>query len=589
MTAKWQAGKTYAPGALVIPTSTVKQTFDAPTNGGFETGDLTGWTTTAGTWAVTSEHYEGSHGVQLTGGAGSLDLTTANLIKPGQAVNATAMAMLVNSGEDDGDAAIALLWLDADGGAVGSPAIGNHIRGKGGSYYATQVTAIAPAGAAQVRIRLTGTAPSSGGALHYDAVSWDANIQSPPKGLVYKATQAAPGKSGSTEPTWPGTLATEVTDNQVTWEGVIASQIVWQASPVMRSGSVEPSWPTDVGAAVVDGTGQWITTTPMVSDSRCPHSAQVAIEAEKVFAGDTDITRYSATGNPLDWSSAQDAGFIPHGLKSVQETEVTALGVYRGNLAIFTASALQLWKADPDPAAIILLDTVESVGTAYPRGMVPVEQDVFFVSPLGVRSISVSASQQAMGEGDIGNPMDTIVRALVGPDVTPLAAFFPNLGQSLFFFGDQVVVLFKNKLAKLTGWALYTLPISVTDVAVLDGDLYVRDATDIYWFQVGSKTDYGNAFDVVLEWQYLDFGTPGTTKTFAGVSMDADAAVTVSAGYDLQAASRRTGKKRLARVSERFLSFAFVGKVASYRVDIASDEMDSFTRLNVYFRDGGAL
>lgn len=594
MTAKWQAGKTYAPGALVTPTSTPSQTVMQPLNAGFETGDLTGWTPAqSGRWAVISGAgaYEGAYCAQASG-SGLTDMgNDARVpVKPGVRVTVSAKVRLTNYGTDDAGGEVNVLWFDAAGTELTSQRVrGNNINGKGGVWKVSSASGVAPATAASFSILLATNNGTHGSTVEWDATSFSYAVQTVPAGLVYKATQAAPGKSGSVEPTWPNALGVSVTDNQVTWEGVIASQIVWQATPAYKSGASEPTWPTDVGAAIKDGTVNWTTATPMVADANCPHSKQVAIESEKVFAGDVDITRYSATGNPLDWTTSQDAGFIPHGLKSVQETEVTALGIYRGNLAIFTAAALQLWKADPDPAAITILDTVESVGTAYPRGMVPVEQDVFFVSPLGVRSISVSASQQAMGEGDIGNPMDPIVQSLVGPSVEPLAAFFPNLGQSLFFFGNQVVVLFKNKLSKLTGWALYTLPISVTDVTVLDGDLYVRDATDIYWFQLGNKTDYGNAFDVVLEWQYLDFGTPGTTKSFAGISLDADAVATVSAGYDVQVPTRRTGKKRLARVSERFLSLAFVGKSASFKAEFSSVEMDSFSRLNVYFRDGGAL
>lgn len=590
MTAVWQAGKTYVPGSLVKPTSASPPTNVQPANASFETGDLTAWTTPdPSRWTVsTGGAYDGTYFVRVSGsGLTSMASTTYGTINPGQTVTVEAKGSITNAGTDDASLQVILEWWDAS--SLLSYVAGPIRSGKGG-FWTTQVASgSAPAGATRFRISLSVDNGSHGSTVEWDSVAYRYSFSAPPAGLVYKATQADPGKSGAVEPTWPGTLGVPVTDNEVTWEGVIASQIVWQASPIMQSGATEPTWPTDVDAVVADGIGQWTTTTPAIADSKCPHSKQVLIASDKVLAGDDDITRYSATDNPLDWSTVNDAGFIAHGMRSVQETSITALALYRGNIAIFTASCLQLWKADPDPAAIVILDSVESIGTSYNRGTIPVSQDVFFISPLGVRSISVSANQQAMGEGDIGQPMDAIVRDLLGPDVQPLCGFFPNIGQTLFFFGNQVVVLFSNKLTKLTGWALYELPITVTDVATLDGDLYLRDATDIYWFKAGAKSDYGNAFKVVVEWQYLEFGTPGTIKNFTGITMDADTPATVSAGYAVQYPTRRTGKKRIARATESFLSFAFVGKQASFKLEMDSDTMDSFTRLNVYFEDGGML
>src|SRR5574340_45244 len=592
MTEKWQPGKTYAPGSLVVPTSAAPATVPVLANGDFDAGSLSSWTTPdPAKWAVdTSNPYSGTYSAKASGGGISYLRNTTHIpVFAGQVITVTARVKLTNAGTNDLGAQAGIDWFTSADVQIGTTSQGSLLFGKGGYWTQSTATFPAPAGAAYGLARLGVNTGSHGGNVNFDSITVSSSYQGVPPGLVYKATQAAPGKSAATEPTWPTSVGVPVTDNQVTWEGVIASQIVWQATPILKSGSTEPTWPTDVTGQVHDGSGDWTAITPMVTDPKCPHSKQVLIASEKVVAGDVDITRYSATSNPLDWSTANDAGFIAHGLFSVQETSITALALYRGNIALFTASSLQLWKSDPDPAAIVILDTVESVGTTYNRAAVPVEQDVFFTSDLGVRSISVSASQQAMGEGDVGNPMDPVVRALVGPGVTPLAGFFPNLGQTLFFFGNQVVVLFKNKLTKLTGWALYTLPITVTDVATLDGDLYVRDATDIYWFQPGSKTDYGNRFQVVLEWQYLDFGTPGTTKTFMGVSWDADAVGTVSAGYKVQVPTARTGPKYLARATAAFYTMAFVGKSASFKLTMDSTDMDSFSRLNVYFRDGGAL
>lgn len=587
MTAKWEAGKTYVPGSLVTPVTAPTVVGGQPANGSFESGS-SNWTLPTGYSVTTGNAYEGTHSLQYDGtGPASAVSTDQRAVTPGQRITASVMVQQGASGSGKAGAAALLLWYDASHASISYNAGNTVSSGSGGKWSKSSVTAAAPANAAYVAVGVS-CSKNSSHSMWVDQVQWDYSYFTPAGGLVYKAVQPAPGKSGSGEPAWPPVLGQQVIDNQVIWEAVTASQIVWTARPINRSGTVEPVWPTQVSGAVHDGSIDWLAITPVVTDPNCPQSKQVAIAAAKVYSGDKDITRYCATYNPLDWTTPEDAGFIAHGLQSVQEPNCTALAVYRGNLAILTASNLQLWKADPDPAAILILDSVESVGTNYARGSVPVAQDVFFISQQGVRSISVSASQQAMGEGDVGNPVDPLVRDLLGADSDPVAVFFPNLGHSLFFFGNQALVLFQNKLAKITGWALYALPIEVTDAATLDGDLYVRDATDIYWMDQGANADFSGAFPVVLEWQYLDFGRTNSRKTFMGVSQESDATGTVSAAYAIQDTERRTGEKRLPRKgSDAFMTMSFVAKHASFRLTYDSAEIESFTRMTVYFQDGG--
>lgn len=586
MTAKWEAGKTYVPGSLVTPVTAPDIVSGQPANGDFENGSAS-WSLPAFYTVTTGAHYDGTHALQYDGtGTASAVSTDQRVVTPGQSITASCMVQQGASSSGKANGAVLILWYDSAHNQIAYKA-GNVVSSGSGDWKKSSVTDVAPANAAYVAVGVS-CSKNSGFSMWVDQVTWDYSYFTPAGGLVYKAVQPSPGKSAATEPAWPPVLGQQVIDNEVIWEAVTATQIVWTARPINKSGATEPTWPLSVGGLVHDGTIDWQAETPAVSDPNCPHSKQVAIAAGKVFAGDKDITRYSATYNPLDWTTPEDAGFIAHGLQSVQEPICTALAVYRGNLAILTASNLQLWKADPDPAAILILDTVESIGTNYPRGAVPVSQDVFFISTQGIRSISVSASQQAMGEGDVGNPVDPLVRDLLGADSDPVAVFFPNLGHSLFFFGSQALVLFQNKLAKITGWALYILPIQVKYAATLDGDLYVRDDDDIYWMDQGFKADFDGSFPVVLEWQYLDFGRTNSRKTFMGVSQESDATGTVSAAYAIQDTERRTGEKRLPRKgSDAFMTMSFVAKHASLRLTYESTDMESFTRMTVYFQDGG--
>lgn len=450
MTAKWQAGKTYVPGSLVVPLSSAPVVNTAIANAGFESGDLTSWDQAAGSWSVSNiAPYQGSYSAQLSVGAGSLDMSDYIPVAAGQQITATVQVQLINSGNNDGDGAIALLWFDASLGALGA-AVGSHVTGSGGHYKPSTVSAAAPA-QGYVKIRFAATAPSSGGYIQFDNASWDYAYANPSPGIVYKATQAAPGKSGTTEPAWPGIVGVPVTDNEVTWEGEIATRIVWQASPLARSGDTEPAWPGENGAAVHDGTIDWIAQTPQITDVNCPHSTIVVIAASKVYAADNDIVRFSATVNPLDWSTANDAGYLAFGLQLYGSNPAKAMNLYRSNVCVFNAEGFQNWQVDEDPANTALLDALP-IASTFHAAMAPTATDLFFLSSKGVRSVGISATGVSLQNGDVGMPIDVLVRARMAMATSyknqPLATYLPAEGQYWLAFSDPFIDPWVSVLSK---------------------------------------------------------------------------------------------------------------------------------------------
>ena len=446
MTDIWQGGKTYVPGALVKPSSTTVVAQPQPTNGDFETGDLTGWAQGASRWTNTSTTpYAGTKCVVLSGsGIDSLNNTNVVPVKPGQRITAQAMAKLTNNGTNDQGAQIIIVWRDASHAELPNPELGTLIYGQGGYWKLTSASGAAPAGTAEAFIRLNGNNGTHGGTLEFDQVSWSYAYQAPPPGLIFKATQAAPGKSGSAEPTWPTTVGVPVTDNEVTWEGVIASRVVWEASPIMQTGDTEPVWPLSAGAIVHDGNMDWVAISSQITDKNCPNSKVVAIMASKVFAADKDIVRFSATVNPLDWTSSQDAGYLPTGLQQANSNDMTVLAPYRSNLTAFNASSFQNWQVDPDPSAMSLLDQMEGIGSSAQHAAQPVGNDLFYLSQLGVRSVSIAAGTESLAAGDVGIPVDSLVQASLAYLAAkgfspPRATYYPSAGQYWLAFDSSVL------------------------------------------------------------------------------------------------------------------------------------------------------
>lgn len=552
-TPQWQPGTLYEPGALVVPRTAPAPATLPLQNPGAETGTLDGWNidifggsgtaTASGAKKFTGGFaffWQGSSG---GGPAGGVEATWVNAtvgpVRPGQSVSASAMMALDDTGQSQNQGYVRLNWYDENDQFINFNA-GNNIRGNNSSWRRSSVTATAPAGAAYVRVAVWTTANYSGG-VRFDDVQWTYSFTAD-EGLVYRAVQPASGVSAANEPAWPPILGEQVIDNEVIWEALLASRVVWQASPILVSGPTEPVWPEVVGSFVADNTINWRVTSRRVEDPNCPQSKIVAIASSKVFAADNDIVRYCATVNPLDWTSSDNAGYLPTGLQNYGANPVAAMGLYRGNVIPFNAEAFQLWQVDEDPASMSLLDALP-LGSTQHQAIAPVSNDLFFLSSQGVRTVGIAASSTNFQSGDVGMPIDPLVRELVASGLVPLALYYPAAGQYWLIFprpaeGDSEVFVYSmTQVGAVGAWSRYVFPFLIEDWAIRADSLYLRSGDRIHRVEdasVGDEVAPGDIrqFPGVVQWPYLDFGQPGVTKMVVGFDVVGHGDVAVQFGYD---------------------------------------------------------
>lgn len=275
----WQPGTLYLPGDLVQPITQPAPNNPQVINGYFEQG-TTGWTFSGDASLSTSHGYGSPNCVQLPGNKpDGVALNNAQLVVPvgGQL---TANSMIQQGASVAGATAgwTEIRWYDSLNTLLQTDK-GNVVdSGSGGAWHQSTVTATAPASAAYARaaIHLTSVADHNHEIFGDNLVVSGASAGLP-EGLVYKAVQAESGTSGSSEPAWPGILGQQVIDNEVIWEAVTTSRVVWTASPRYVSGATEPVWPTDIGAMVQDGSINWRAVSRRVEDEKCPRSKVVAL------------------------------------------------------------------------------------------------------------------------------------------------------------------------------------------------------------------------------------------------------------------------------------------------------------------------
>jgi hypothetical protein len=541
----WTPGTLYLPGSLVSPTIVGPITDTSIVNAGFEAGD-SGWTKGAG-WAINAvSPYAGSNSGEFSGpGTATLINTTKRAAAPGDSITASCYVQHGASAAGEAKAAVQLTWYNA-ALAVISTSVGNYVDdGAAGVWKLSTLTATAPSLAAWVAVGATGT--NNWTPCYVDGFQWNLKGGGGGTGFAYKMVATDAGLSGLDEPIWPVILGGTVVDNVLTWEAVTTGTVTWEASSVLTSGGSEPTWPAETGAFVSDGNISWETVPLRITDENCPQTKVVAIAASKVFAGNGDIVNFCATLNARDWTTADDAGFLPTGLQQKSQVGVEAMGVYRSNLAVWNASTFQVWQVDPDPAAMALVDAMEGIGSVHQQAVQPVSDDLFFLSALGVRTVSIAEGANNLASGDAGLAIDVLVQAEVVPTVEPIATYYPSGGQYWLAFRTLTIPVIAIGAYLLTT-TIY--PVEAIDgmqlgAATVSGEMRAVESNEIdmsYAALAGSELRLGlidgPTPEDAVDMSYLMFGgvLAGSLETYGPFEDAIDASYSVASGSYIRAA-----------------------------------------------------
>lgn len=270
-----------------------------------------------------------------------------------------------------------------------------------------------------------------------------------------------------------------------------------------------------------------------VSDTNCPQSKQVLKQQSKLYGPKADVVRYCKTNAPRDWTTANDAGFLPTGLQAQGSTTATALGQFgKKKLVVFFPDGTQIWDVDPDPAQMALDSLVANIGTRYPKTPIGFSGDVFFLADAGFRSITVSQVTDNLQDVDIGSPIDGPVLASLDAVSDPISLFYSGLGQFWCMDGTTVWVYAFSRTAKIAAWSRFELPVAADDATVLNGELYVRNGNNVYKVVGDQYADNGSPPQVSIELPFLDFKAPGVMKQLVGVDAVVQGSANVQFRYD---------------------------------------------------------
>jgi len=546
--AKWQPSHLYAPSDIVAPVRTPAPTPTPLVDPDFQLGGGA-WTLGAGFVIDVGTSFSGLNSARHAG-IGTSRVSNAQ-IAPCDAGKVIKASAIVNAGgalSGVNKACVAISFLDA--GMVELKLVKGEIVLSGvPGWDRSELEAEAPNGTAYVR--LVGLAEALDAApMWFDNFVWDYAERAFPLGIVYQATQPGAATSSGTEPLWPVVLAGTVVDGGVTWTAISTSRVTWEAEYVLKSGAVPPAWPTRPGQLVGDGTLAWEAITLEVTDSKLPHTNRAVIGASKIFKVDGDLIRYCATIAPLDWSSPKDAGYFDFGLNSGGANHVQLLGLYRKNLIAMSSTSFKQYQIDPDPALMGEIDGLEGIGSEEHWSGQSVVNDYFYCTSSGVRSIGMSAATNNLQAGDIGMPVDPLVRAALDYyEAHPISLFFPGAGQYWLIFSEppgdgvpygasQIFVFTLNQVGQVGAWSRYLYPFQITQAQQRGTEVLVRSGDEVFElsYSIGTYDFFQDSrqqvFDGVIQWGWLDMESPGIDKSIDCFDIVGYGAVEVSFGYN---------------------------------------------------------
>lgn len=328
-----------------------------------------------------------------------------------------------------------------------------------------------------------------------------------------------------------------------------------------------------------------------ITDENCPHSKACIKTQQKIFAvgKDGDVVRYCCTGRPRDWSTTEDAGFLPTGMNARGDRTATALGLQRGRLGVLTRDSCQLWTIDPDPNNMGLYDVVENVGSSFPKTVANVAGDLYFLSDYGVRSITTQVYTENLVDEDVGSPVDSLVRQAIADaqasGIEPRAFYFYGTGQFVLGFGSHLFVYSISKTAKIAAWSHYYLQFEVDAVAELGKRLYFRSGNEIYAFDETAYTDAGIQYEVMIELPWMDFKRPGELKMIHGIDAVLEGDAYLSIAFNANNADARTPEVHIKGNTRPYgmIPIPCAGTEFSLRIRNYSSSAFKLNALTVYY------
>lgn len=318
----------------------------------------------------------------------------------------------------------------------------------------------------------------------------------------------------------------------------VTGDVTTTASPTMSGGVTAVSAVAQIYQVTVGGTFEQadqftvtINTTEnyIVTGSSSGTGTSVLTFKQKMYSTASYNLYFSAITAPTQWISGIDYGFINMASQTAGQETLTVAAEYQGRMAIFSPNQIRIWSISEDSAANVFIQTLQNTGTVAPASVISYgNNDVFYLSNTGIRSIKARDASNAAYVSDVGTSIDTHVRdylnTLTESQIAAATAVIEPLdGRYWLAVGTRVYVFSFFPSKKISAWSYYDLDITITHFAKIGNRVYARgtdnSGNDGLYLYGGVNNDTYPAENVdpcVIEIPFFDASNPAAFKDLIG-------------------------------------------------------------------------
>lgn len=371
---------------------------------------------------------------------------------------------------------------------------------------------------------------------------------------------------------------------------------VWQFLPFNRKLYVVVEYDSGTIKHFYDGA--------VITDSGCPHTKSACVHDSKIYAIDENASgkgfiKYSATGDPTDWSKIRDASGtlgIPAGQETPDE-DLIGVFSFRDQLAVFMENSLQLWKTDPDPALIELATVIENANLKYLNSVGNAGTDVIYLNDLTFESLAQKLYTDTLQSVDIGSGIKPLVSSQIDTYAAsnePKSIYFSGLNQYVCVIEKQIYVYSFSQSNKLAAWSRYSVSETIQDITSFRNYLYIRSNDYIFCFNPSSyqdtkSDDTTSSIAVSMESSFQTLKKSGLWKQIFGADVLIEGAADVQYKYDSRAPTTFTTAQGISGDSRPglLLPVELVTTEVGFKITQTANTDMLFSGLTLYFNELG--
>lgn len=259
---------------------------------------------------------------------------------------------------------------------------------------------------------------------------------------------------------------------------------------------------------------------------------------QKMYVLSNSVMHYSAIGLPTDFDSGTGSGFDNLATAASGSENLIALANYFENVAIFSRNNVHIWNVDADPDLNLQLQVLNNTGTIAAKSVIEFgDNDVFYLSESGIRSLRARDSSNAAFVNDVGVAIDSLIQAEIRADeeAAALAAGIlePRDSRYMLAIKDKLFVFSFFPTSKVSAWSKYEPGFVITEWAYKGQVVLCRSGDSIYRFG-GAASQVYDASPVTVVLPFLDAGDPAAIKSWTGLDVACEGTWAIYASFNPQ-------------------------------------------------------